>query len=69
MLTALTVAALPVMLYLALRLPGSPPLRDHRAAWQLALAAAAAGIWLEPVHSTLFYGQVDVLIAVPCSMT
>ena len=63
LLTVATVATLPVMLYLALRLPGSPPLRDHRAAWELALAAAAAAIWLEPVRSTLFYGQVDVFIA------
>ena len=70
-MTALTVTALPVMLYLALRLPAPrprssqprPPLRSRQAAWQLALAAAAAGIWLEPVHSAVFYGQVDVLIA------
>ncbi len=41
-----------------------PPPRSRQAAWQLALAAAAAGIWLEPVHSAVFYGQVDVLIAV-----
>ena len=39
-------------------------MRSRQAAWQLALAAAAAGIWLEPVHSAVFYGQVDVLIAV-----
>jgi alpha-1,2-mannosyltransferase len=63
LLTAATVATLPVMLYLALRLPGSPPIRGRGAAWELALAAAAAAIWLEPVHSTLFYGQVDVFIA------
>jgi alpha-1,2-mannosyltransferase len=63
LLTAATVATLPVVLYLALRLPGAPPLRGHRATWELALAVAAAAIWLEPVHSTLFYGQVDVFIA------
>jgi len=62
LITALTVVALPVMLYLALQLPPSP-LRGHRAAWDTALAAAALAIWLEPVHSTLFYGQVDVFIA------
>lgn len=62
LMTALTVAAVPVMLYLALQLPPSP-LRGHRAAWDLALAAGAVVIWLEPVHSTLFYGQVDVFIA------
>jgi alpha-1,2-mannosyltransferase len=62
LMTALTVAAVPAMLYLALQLPPSP-VRGQRAAWDLALAAGAAVIWLEPVHSTLFYGQVDVFIA------
>jgi alpha-1,2-mannosyltransferase len=62
LITALSVAALPVMLYLALQLPPSP-LRGQRSAWDLALAAGVAVIWLEPVHSTLFYGQVDVFIA------
>ncbi len=62
LITALTVVALPVMLYLALQLAPSP-LRGRRAAWDAALAAAALAIWLEPVHSTLFYGQVDVFIA------
>jgi alpha-1,2-mannosyltransferase len=62
LVTALTVAALPGMLYLALQLPPSP-LRGQRAAWDLALVAGAAAIWLEPVHSTLFYGQVDVFMA------
>jgi alpha-1,2-mannosyltransferase len=51
------------MLYLAQRLQPSPPLRGHRAAWELALVTAAAAIWLEPVRSTLFYGQIDVFIA------
>jgi alpha-1,2-mannosyltransferase len=62
LITAATVVALPVLLYLALRLPPSP-LRGSRAAWDAALAAAALAIWLEPVRSTLFYGQVDVFIA------
>jgi alpha-1,2-mannosyltransferase len=62
LITAATVVALPVLLYLALRLPPSP-LRGRRAAWDAALAAAALAIWLEPVRSTLFYGQVDVFIA------
>ncbi len=62
LITALTVVALPVMLYLALQLSPSP-LRGRRAAWDTALAAAALAIWLEPVRSTLFYGQVDVFIA------
>ena len=62
LVTALTVVALPAVLYLALQLPPSP-LRGHPAAWDVALATAALAIWLEPVHSTLFYGQVDVFIA------
>jgi alpha-1,2-mannosyltransferase len=54
---------LPVILYLALRLP---PVSEHfseRARWELALTAAAAAIWLEPVRTALGYGQVDLLIA------
>jgi alpha-1,2-mannosyltransferase len=62
LVTALTVVALPAVLYLALQLSPSP-LRGHPAAWDVALATAALAIWLEPVHSTLFYGQVDVFIA------
>ncbi len=62
LITAATVVALPVMFYLALRLPPAP-LHGHRAAWDAALAAAALAIWLEPVRSTLFYGRVDVFIA------
>ncbi|HEY2443083.1 MAG TPA: glycosyltransferase 87 family protein [Streptosporangiaceae bacterium] len=94
LLTAASAAALPLMLYLALRLPsaaaggrqtahrcppvGSKPQIDAlraagarpAAAWlsrrdaaRLALAAAALAIWLEPVRTTLNYGQVDLLLA------
>ncbi len=63
LLTVLTVATLPVMLYLAQMLPPSPQLRGRRTAWEIAFLAAAAAIWLEPVRSTLFYGQIDVFLA------
>jgi alpha-1,2-mannosyltransferase len=55
--------ALPVILYLALRLP---PVSEHFSEperWGVALAAGAAAIWLEPVRTALGYGQVDLLIA------
>jgi alpha-1,2-mannosyltransferase len=55
---------LPVMLYLALRLPPLPSWLDQKNAWRLALAAAAAAIWLEPVRTTLGYGQIDLFLAV-----
>jgi alpha-1,2-mannosyltransferase len=55
--------ALPVMLYLALRLPQLASPFSQRDAWRLALAMAAVAIWLEPVRTTLGYGQVDVFLA------
>ncbi|HYB23071.1 MAG TPA: glycosyltransferase 87 family protein, partial [Solirubrobacteraceae bacterium] len=54
-------ALLPAMLFFALRLdPRSPQGRERLA---LALLVAAAAVWLEPVWTTLRYGQVDLLIA------
>ncbi len=64
LMTAATVVALPVTLYLALRLPPAPSWLDRRDAARLALAAAAAAIWLEPVRSELGFGQIDLLLAV-----
>jgi alpha-1,2-mannosyltransferase len=68
LLTAASAAALPVMLYLALRLPGPggqarPAARAGRPAWNIALAVAAAAIWLDPARATLGYGQVDIVLA------
>jgi len=63
LLTAGSVIALPLMLYLALRLLPVASWLDRRDAWRLALAMAAAGIWLEPVRTTLGYGQVDLFLA------
>jgi alpha-1,2-mannosyltransferase len=56
--------ALPVIFYLALRLPPVPSWLDARAALRLALAAAAVAVWLEPVQTTLGYGQVNLFLAV-----
>ena len=64
---AANVAALPMTLWLALRLP---PARSWLAGWPrmlpvaLSLAVAAGAIWLEPVRTNLAYGQVNLLITV-----
>ncbi len=68
LLTAASAVALPVMLYLALRLPGrggsaGPAAPAGRLAWTVALAVAAAAIWLDPARATLGYGQVDLVLA------
>jgi alpha-1,2-mannosyltransferase len=61
-LTGAGAVALPVALYMALRLPR--PRREPAAlVWPLALAAAVVAIWLEPVRTALGYGQVDILVA------
>jgi alpha-1,2-mannosyltransferase len=61
-LTGASAVALPVALYMALRLPR--PRREPAALmWPLALAAAVVAIWLEPVRTALGYGQVDILVA------
>jgi alpha-1,2-mannosyltransferase len=61
---AASMVALPVIFYLALRLPPVPSWLDARAALRLALAAAAMAVWLEPVQTTLGYGQVNLLLAI-----
>jgi alpha-1,2-mannosyltransferase len=55
---------LPAALYLVLRLPGRARLPAGGPAWKVALAVAAAVIWLEPARATLGYGQVDILLTV-----
>jgi alpha-1,2-mannosyltransferase len=62
-LTAAGLVALPVLLYLALRLPPLTGFLGAQAAWRLAFIAAAGAVWLEPVQSTLAYGQVNLLLA------
>jgi alpha-1,2-mannosyltransferase len=64
LVTGISVALLPLTLWLALRLPrgpGVPPLGSRRAA-RLALAAAAAAVWLEPVRTNLAYGQINLVL-------
>jgi alpha-1,2-mannosyltransferase len=63
LVTAGSIVLLPAMMGFALRLtPMSREISRDQAA-RLALLAAAAGLWLEPVWTTLRYGQIDVLIA------
>jgi alpha-1,2-mannosyltransferase len=64
LLTGASCLALPVMLYFALRLAPVSGQLDRRARWLVAIAAATAAIWLEPVRTALGYGQIDVLIAI-----
>jgi alpha-1,2-mannosyltransferase len=69
-LTAASVAALPMALYLVLRLPPARSWLSRAGAGRLALAAAAVGIWLEPVRTTLHLGQIDLLLtaAILCDL-
>jgi alpha-1,2-mannosyltransferase len=62
LLTLASALILPVMLYLALRLPPVSSWLTARDAWRIALVTGAAAIWLEPVRTTLGYGQVDLFI-------
>jgi alpha-1,2-mannosyltransferase len=62
LLTGASVVALPAALYLVLRLSGPAREQARERAWTLALATAAAAIWLEPARATLGYGQVDILL-------
>jgi alpha-1,2-mannosyltransferase len=62
-LTAGSMVLLPVTLGCALRLA---PIRDRvsrERAIRIALLASAAAVWLEPVWTTLRYGQIDVIVA------
>jgi alpha-1,2-mannosyltransferase len=63
LVTGASIVLLPLALGFALRLaPLSAQLSRDLAA-RLALLAAAAAVWLEPVWTTLRYGQIDILIA------
>lgn len=63
-LTAVTIGLLPAVAYLSLGLAAGRPERRlgrlPRAA--AALAIGAVGLWLEPVASTLFFGQLNVVL-------
>jgi hypothetical protein len=62
--TAASVLLLPLALVLALRLRPIRSWLTRRQAICVALAAAAGALWLEPVWTSLRYGQIDLLIAV-----
>jgi len=62
LVTAANLLALPAMLCFALRLRPVSAWLARREAIRLALLASAAAIWLEPVWTTLRYGQIDLLI-------
>jgi alpha-1,2-mannosyltransferase len=58
--TGLSLGALVWLLYCTLRLGG---VRDRRSlVWSGAALIAAAALWLEPVTTTLGYGQIDLVI-------
>ncbi|HEX6520677.1 MAG TPA: glycosyltransferase 87 family protein [Streptosporangiaceae bacterium] len=61
-LAAGSVLALPIILYLALRLPSPTTRLAPRQAIIVGLATAAVAIWLEPVRTALAYGQIDLWI-------
>lgn len=63
LVTVGSAVALPVTLYLALRLAPVRSWLTRGAALRLALLAGAAAIWLEPVRSTLGFGQVNLFLA------
>jgi alpha-1,2-mannosyltransferase len=58
-LAVLTIGLLPAVAYLSLRLAGRPAGPATAAA---AFAIAAAGLWLEPVAMTLFFGQINLVL-------
>lgn len=62
LMTAASEAALAATLYVALRLRPVPAWLSRPAAARLALSSAAAFVWLEPVRTTLSYGQVNILL-------
>ena len=63
LVTACSIVLLPAMLGFALRLAPMPERVSKSQVARLALLAAAVAVWLEPVWTTLRYGQIDILIA------
>jgi alpha-1,2-mannosyltransferase len=63
LVTGASLALLPAMFYCALRLRPAASWLPRRRALELALACCAGAVWLEPVWTTLRYGQIDVLVA------
>jgi alpha-1,2-mannosyltransferase len=63
LMSLVSLALLPLTLRWALRLLPADRRLPPAEAIRLALVAAALAVWLEPVFTTLRYGQVDVVIA------
>jgi alpha-1,2-mannosyltransferase len=63
LVSAASFALLPVALTCALRLPPIRASLTRERAIALALLLSALAIWLEPIWTTLRYGQIDLLIA------
>jgi alpha-1,2-mannosyltransferase len=63
LVSAGSIVLLPMALGFALRLAPLPSRIGREEAARLALLAGAAVLWLEPVWTTLRYGQIDLLIA------
>ncbi len=63
LVTIVNLALIPVVLRCALRLPPGRDWLTGDQATRLALLGAAAGVWLEPIWSTLGYGQINVVVA------
>lgn len=60
----LNVAATPVMFYLALRLRPVEGWLTRADAVRLALVVSVVAIWLEPVYTTVAFGQINILLTV-----
>lgn len=64
LMLAANVAATPVMFYLALRLRPVAGWLSRGDAARLALGVAVVAIWLEPVYTSVAFGQVNILLTV-----
>jgi alpha-1,2-mannosyltransferase len=64
LMLVLNVAATPVMFYLALRLRPVEGWLTRADAVRLALVVSVIAIWLEPVYTTVAFGQVNILLTV-----
>jgi alpha-1,2-mannosyltransferase len=62
LVTGVSLLLLPLMLLFALRLSPLQASLTRDRAMRVALLASAVALWLEPVWTTLRYGQVDLLI-------
>jgi alpha-1,2-mannosyltransferase len=63
LMTAASIALLPVCIGLALRLRPARSWFSGSQATRLAFLASAGALWLEPVWTALRYGQIDLVIA------